>query len=85
MSVDEAKDFFADKDKSIDNMFTILQRVGMGYIRLGQATPTISGGESQRIKLAKELSKGKSILCQWQKASCQSVWELRWIRGLYKV
>lgn len=60
MSVDEAKDFFADKDKVIDNMLLILQRVGMGYIKLGQATPTISGGESQRIKLAKELSKGKN-------------------------
>lgn len=60
MSVDEAKDFFADKDKSIYNMLAILQRVGMGYIKLGQATPTISGGESQRIKLAKELSKGKN-------------------------
>ena len=60
MSVDEAKDFFADKDKAIDTMLTILQRVGMGYIKLGQATPTISGGESQRIKLAKELSKGKN-------------------------
>ena len=60
MSVDEAKDFFAEKDKSICNMLTILQRVGMGYIKLGQATPTISGGESQRIKLAKELSKGKN-------------------------
>ncbi|MDE6566566.1 MAG: excinuclease ABC subunit UvrA [Lachnospiraceae bacterium] len=60
MSVDEAKDFFADKDKAIDTMLAILQRVGMGYIKLGQATPTISGGESQRIKLAKELSKGKN-------------------------
>lgn len=60
MSVDEAKDFFADKDESVSGMLTILQRVGMGYIKLGQATPTISGGESQRIKLAKELSKGKN-------------------------
>jgi len=59
MSVDEAKEFFARKDKTIDNMLAILQRVGMGYIKLGQATPTISGGESQRIKLAKELAKGK--------------------------
>jgi excinuclease ABC subunit A len=60
MSVDEAKDFFCDKDNVIFNMLHILQRVGMGYIKLGQATPTISGGESQRIKLAKELSKGKN-------------------------
>ena len=58
--VEEAKAFFADEDKAIANMLTILQRVGMGYIKLGQATPTISGGESQRIKLAKELSKGKN-------------------------
>ena len=60
MSVDEAKDFFSDKDSKIFQMLTILQRVGLGYIKLGQATPTISGGESQRIKLAKELSKGKN-------------------------
>lgn len=60
MSVDEAIDFFTNKDKTITNMLIILQRVGMGYIKLGQATPTISGGESQRIKLAKELSKGKN-------------------------
>lgn len=60
MSVDEAADFFAEKDKVISNMLNVLKRVGMGYIKLGQATPTISGGESQRIKLAKELSKGKN-------------------------
>ncbi len=60
MSVDEAKCFFAEKDDVIFNILNILQRVGMGYIKLGQATPTISGGESQRIKLAKELSKGKN-------------------------
>ncbi|MDE7210624.1 MAG: ABC transporter, partial [Lachnospiraceae bacterium] len=60
MSVEEAKEFFCDKDKNIDHLLGILVRVGMGYIRLGQATPTISGGESQRIKLAKELAKGKN-------------------------
>lgn len=60
MSVDDAAGFFQDKDKKIYAVLTTLQRVGMGYIRLGQATPTISGGESQRIKLAKELSGGKS-------------------------
>lgn len=59
LSVEEAVDFFACKDKAIHSMLTTLQRVGMGYIKLGQATPTISGGESQRIKLARELSKGK--------------------------
>lgn len=59
MSVDEAKDFFEARDKGICDILEILQQVGMGYIRLGQSIPTISGGESQRIKLAKELSKGK--------------------------
>ena len=60
MSVDEAADFFQEKDKTIFHMLSILQRVGMGYIRLGQGTPTISGGESQRIKLAKELARGRN-------------------------
>lgn len=60
MSVDEAREFFSGKDESITRLLTVLQDVGMGYIRLGQATPTISGGESQRIKLAKELAKGKN-------------------------
>lgn len=57
MNVDEAIGFFQGIDDTICNMLEILQRVGLGYIQLGQATPTISGGESQRIKLAKELSK----------------------------
>ena len=61
MSVDEARDFFDGKDANICRLLEILKRVGMGYIRLGQATPTISGGESQRIKLAKELAKGKNM------------------------
>lgn len=62
MSVDEAVAFFGRKqseayDKSITSILATLQRVGLGYITLGQKTPTISGGEAQRIKLAKELCK----------------------------
>ena len=60
MTVDEAYDFFKDKDQRIGLILETLQEVGMGYIRLGQKTPTISGGESQRIKLAKELAAGKA-------------------------
>lgn len=60
MTVDEAGDFFKGKSPKIDKILLTLQEVGMGYIRLGQKTPTISGGESQRIKLAKELAKGKT-------------------------
>ncbi len=59
MSVDEASEFFTGMDRSTEIVLRTIQRVGMGYIKLGQKTPTISGGESQRIKLAKELSKGK--------------------------
>lgn len=61
MTVTEGKEFFREKDKITYQILNTLERVGMGYIQLGQGTPTISGGESQRIKLAKELSKGKSI------------------------
>lgn len=60
MSVSEAYEFFKDKNEIIAGILKVLIRVGMGYIKLGQKTPTISGGESQRIKLAKELSKGKT-------------------------
>lgn len=60
MTIDEAAIFFKDKDRIICNILKTMQRVGMGYITLGQKTPTISGGESQRIKLAKELSKGRN-------------------------
>lgn len=57
MTVDEAEHYFDGKDKAICEMLSTLRRVGMGYIKLGQKTPTISGGESQRIKLARELVK----------------------------
>lgn len=57
MTVDQAIIYFKGKDKFISDMLGTLKRVGMGYIKLGQKTPTISGGESQRIKLAKELVK----------------------------
>ena len=60
MTIDEAAIFFKDKDRIICNILKTMQRVGMGYITLGQKTPSISGGESQRIKLAKELSKGRN-------------------------
>ncbi len=56
LTVEDALDFFA-KIPQIKNKFTVLNEVGLGYIRLGQAATTLSGGEAQRIKLASELSK----------------------------
>jgi excinuclease ABC A subunit len=56
MSVSEAVGFFED-NLSIVRTLKVLEQIGMGYIKLGQPTPTLSGGESQRIKLAKEIGK----------------------------
>lgn len=63
MTVDEAVEFFANTPR-IYSKVKCLQEVGLGYIKLGQSAPTLSGGEAQRVKLATELSKratGKTV------------------------
>lgn len=60
MSVDDAIDFFAG-EKPIKTAIRPLQDVGLGYIKLGQSSDTLSGGEAQRVKLASFLGKGKGI------------------------
>ncbi len=63
MTVDEGADFFKAVPIIRDKMVT-LQRVGLGYIKVGQQATTLSGGEAQRVKLAKELSRkatGKTL------------------------
>ncbi|SNS24100.1 excinuclease ABC subunit A [Tardiphaga sp. OK246] len=56
MTVDEAFDFFADDD-SLRRSLRVLREVGLGYIRLGQSATELSGGEAQRVKLARELQR----------------------------
>ena len=56
MSLSEALQFLAEQP-AITNTMRVMERIGMGYIKLGQPTPTLSGGEAQRIKLAKEIGR----------------------------
>lgn len=56
MTVSEAVAFFEDNHGIISTL-KVMERIGMGYIKLGQPTPTLSGGEAQRIKLAKEIGR----------------------------
>ena len=63
MTVSEASEFFKHH-RSVHAKLKTLERVGLGYISLGQSSTTLSGGEAQRIKLSKELSKrgtGKTL------------------------
>ncbi|OIO66223.1 excinuclease ABC subunit A [Candidatus Woesearchaeota archaeon CG1_02_57_44] len=59
MSVDDASELFRNH-RGIMRKLSLLQRVGLGYVTLGQSSTTLSGGEAQRIKLTRELAKSQS-------------------------
>jgi excinuclease ABC subunit A len=61
MSVEDAVEFFAAQ-RSVQHPLSLLADVGLGYLSLGQPSPTLSGGESQRIKLVAELAKVRTDL-----------------------
>jgi excinuclease ABC subunit A len=73
MSVDEAIDFFKENNTkestTIVNAINPLNRVGLGYVKLGQSSDTLSGGEAQRVKLASFLGKAKPLNDTKQKNS----------------
>lgn len=56
MSIEEAEGFFENHPK-VNRALKVLNAVGLGYIKLGQPATTLSGGEAQRMKLSRELSK----------------------------
>jgi excinuclease UvrABC ATPase subunit len=59
MTVNQANDFF--KNSKIRSHLQVLQKVGLGYLKLGQSLSSLSGGESQRLKIATELNKESNI------------------------
>jgi excinuclease ABC subunit A len=64
LSVNQALDFFRDKNSKIAHHLQVLKDIGLGYLQLGQSSNTLSGGEAQRIRLASELvkkTKGKQL------------------------
>jgi excinuclease ABC subunit A len=70
MTFEEAAEFFAF-DTKLNAMLQLMVETGLGYLTLGQSSPTLSGGEAQRLKLVSELAKGLPTLHERQNAVIQ--------------
>ena len=84
MTVDEAIVFFENHPK-VKNKLNVLKDVGLGYIKLGQSAPTLSGGEAARVKLAKELQKkatGKSLFILDEPTTGLHSYDIRKLLGI---
>ncbi len=86
LTVDEAVSFFGDIPKAKQKI-KLLQDVGLGYIKLGQPATTLSGGEAQRIKLSKELSKvatGDTLYLLDEPTTGLHAYDIRLLLGILK-